>query len=337
MKTRDLSIDYLRFLGISMIILAHASCPFILSQIRCFDVPLMIFISGLTASRKKYPSFTKYVWERSKRLIIPVYIFLTAYFFVSFIFYSMGVSSIWFSLKDIVHSYLLLGGIGYVWIIRVFLLIMIVTPLLVRFEMYCKKRFIYGLLCVVLLFVNDMLLTMSYPIPGGKLVNLLFGEFVIYLLGYIPVFMLGLSLRYANNKYRWISAACAILCLLVTLWFYIVQNGLPIIISPQYKYPPQAYYIIYSLVASLLLWNFKDVFHRIIFMMRLSIIAKFVGQNTIWIYLWHIPFVHFAVSFIDNWFLRYVFIYVMSLLFFSLQNRVVKKIGNDFATKYLIG
>lgn len=45
---RDLHIDFLRFIGISLIILAHVEAPSGITQFRCFDVPLMVFVSGLS-------------------------------------------------------------------------------------------------------------------------------------------------------------------------------------------------------------------------------------------------------------------------------------------------
>ena len=163
MKQRDLTIDYLRFIGISMIILAHVSAPFTLVQFRSFYVPLMIFISGLTSSRKTLPSYFRYIWTRSKRLLIPVYVFLTGLFLILYLLCSSGVIITDLSLKTVVHTYLLLEGIGYVWIIRVFLLIMIVTPFLVRFEMTCRNNVLYGLICLALMFLNDAILLLDFP------------------------------------------------------------------------------------------------------------------------------------------------------------------------------
>ena len=45
---RDPAVDLLRFIGISMIFLAHIGPPAALFQLRSFDVPLMIFVSGLS-------------------------------------------------------------------------------------------------------------------------------------------------------------------------------------------------------------------------------------------------------------------------------------------------
>lgn len=54
---RDISIDLLRFVGLSCIIFAHIDAPFVLNQLRCFDVPLMLFVSGLTCSGRSIPDY----------------------------------------------------------------------------------------------------------------------------------------------------------------------------------------------------------------------------------------------------------------------------------------
>ena len=51
-KSRDIEVDVLRSIGILLIILAHIKAPLMLTIIRCFDVPLMVFVSGLCYSGK---------------------------------------------------------------------------------------------------------------------------------------------------------------------------------------------------------------------------------------------------------------------------------------------
>ena len=79
MKGRDLTIDFLRFVGLSLIIIAHVQAPYKLTQIRCFDVPMMLFISGLTSSGRSAGNYLEYIVKRTKRLILPVWIFLFFY------------------------------------------------------------------------------------------------------------------------------------------------------------------------------------------------------------------------------------------------------------------
>lgn len=77
---RDISIDLLRFVGLSCIIFAHINAPFVLNQLRCFDVPLMLFVSGLTCFGKSIPDYFYYMLNRAKRLLIPTWSFLFIWF-----------------------------------------------------------------------------------------------------------------------------------------------------------------------------------------------------------------------------------------------------------------
>lgn len=181
--------------------------------------------------------------------------------------------------------------------------------------------------------VNDVIL--FFHKESGS--NLILTEYVMYLIGYAPLFMLGLRLRYSESKLRLQYLYFAIVTLIIGIFIYKLLHGFPITLSPQYKYPPQSYYLVYGAVLSILLWFGKSLIGKIISLCRISSIAIFIGQNTIWIYLWHIPFVLLAGQFIENWILRYVIIYGLSSLIFMIQYYVVIKIDNKTITKYLIG
>lgn len=49
-------IDFLKTLGLLLLILAHVDAPAFILQLRCFDVPLMVILSGILAkdSYKRY-------------------------------------------------------------------------------------------------------------------------------------------------------------------------------------------------------------------------------------------------------------------------------------------
>ena len=129
MQNRDLSIDLLRFLGLTMIVLVHVNPPFWLTQFRSFDVPMMVFVSGLTVARKEVSSYVGYIVKRTKRLVIPVWTFL-AFYLLGFYYLQFWIlPDQYLTGRMILRSFLLLDqSIGYVWIIRVFLLIMLLPP-----------------------------------------------------------------------------------------------------------------------------------------------------------------------------------------------------------------
>jgi len=66
---RGTYIDFLRFLGLASIILAHTYDVLILKQLRAFDVCLMVFVSGLAAGTNPIMGYKEYIRKRSKRLV----------------------------------------------------------------------------------------------------------------------------------------------------------------------------------------------------------------------------------------------------------------------------
>ncbi|WP_165311481.1 acyltransferase family protein [Vibrio ziniensis] len=91
-KQRNLNYDLIRLLGLLTIMIAHASPPGWLFQLRNFGTPLLVVGSGLTYAlifSSRSIDVKKFYSKRFKRLIIPAWIFLT-FFFVFF----LGVSEL---------------------------------------------------------------------------------------------------------------------------------------------------------------------------------------------------------------------------------------------------
>ena len=87
-------IDAMRFIGISLIILAHILGPgSFLFQIRSFDVPLMLFVSGLVSARRPVNDYGKYIGHRFLRLMVPVWLFYTLYFLILYLGSRSGLCS----------------------------------------------------------------------------------------------------------------------------------------------------------------------------------------------------------------------------------------------------
>ena len=119
MKTeRRKDIDILKTIALLCIILAHVYPPDNLFQIRNFDVVMMIMISAyLGLNNYKNGNYFKYLLKRICRLVIPTWIFLIIFFLINYIFKINN-----FSFSQIVDSFKLNYGIGYVWIIRIYLI-----------------------------------------------------------------------------------------------------------------------------------------------------------------------------------------------------------------------
>lgn len=151
MESRSIKIDILKCIGLFLIILAHVEVSnSVILELRSFDVVLMVFLSGILSvnSYNKEKNDVRYVVKRIKRLLIPTYIFLTIYFLCNYVvgwLFSLPV----YNFHTIWTSYLLLDGIGYVWIIRVYLLCAVVVPFTVRLFLNLRVRYAFFILCVV--------------------------------------------------------------------------------------------------------------------------------------------------------------------------------------------
>ena len=135
---RDERIDLLRFIGLAMVVLAHVYPPFIVAQLRNFDVPLMVLVSALSFSASvKQESYGQYVWARVKRLVFPVWLFLALYFAMQWAFaFPVALPS---AREPLLVPLVCIDGIGYVWVIRIFLLVALIGPFRLPFPSTRKQ------------------------------------------------------------------------------------------------------------------------------------------------------------------------------------------------------
>lgn len=327
-KLRDVEVDVLRSIGILLIILAHIKAPLVPTVIRCFDVPLMVFVSGLCYSGRTLGGVQQFYTKRILRLIIPTWLFLIILFIIEyFIFGPLDI-------KVVIRSFLLYQSesIGYVWIIKVFLLIMLVTPFLLQLARTSIRRRTY-LLMATLVIVEELLARGSSFVQDMS-DNLLY-EFIIetipYLISYSVFFLLGLVTKELDKKkecYQFVGVL--VISLAVFVYWYSVYGNLVI---TDFKYPPQLLYIAYGCIMPLALWMARHLLRLNIRYAKMNPCERhvvnamiFVGQNTLWIYLWHILFVLTANHFISSWPLRYIFVLVMATLVMAVQNLIIRKI-----------
>lgn len=333
MTNRNKQIDYLRALGLLLIILAHVYPPTFIAQIRCFDVILMVFISGLSFSSKKIDSYTDYIFSRAKRLILPVWIFLFIYLTAFYLIQPYIWDEEYLTKRMIIRSFLLLDeSIGYVWIIRVFLVISIIAPILLRINNMISSTRFFLVFFISLVFLEILVYKISNFLPDG-----FFKEFwvsiIVYGIGYTIPFLLGIRLK-VSNDYK----ILIIITILFAICFsmFIINNDGTYKLTPQFKEPPHMYYITYGILISSLLWFFRYKWERICDY-RTSKMILFIGQNTIWIYLWHMPFALLSNLLPCNWGIKYLFVFIPALLIFCIQYKLVININNEKIKKIFIG
>lgn len=244
---RDSSIDVLRFIGLSLIILAHSAPPDTIFNLRTFDVPLLLFVSGLTLFNKQPDFSIKAFIHRALRLVIPVYVFMTIYFILAVAIQSKGIN-LNVTQSDIIGTYLLLAG--YVWIIRIFLIIGLLTPFLLYIRDHCSTFVVYGIAIITTVVLEIM-------ISNGILMdNIIVDKYVYYGLGYSVPFLISLKFPQLSLKAQIGTIVMFVILLITCAVIYIkpLESGDSLIIFDRFKYPPQAYYLLYGIVGSLILY-----------------------------------------------------------------------------------
>lgn len=129
-QERDSSIDFLRTIGLLCVILAHVNAPQAVMRWRCFDVVLLVFVSGLSymTSKGNEQDHLHYLKKRICRLVFPTWKFLCIFFGLFGVLHLINPVFPELTLKECCYSFLFISGIGYVWIIMVYLLAAAALP-----------------------------------------------------------------------------------------------------------------------------------------------------------------------------------------------------------------
>lgn len=319
---RNISVDILKFIGILCVILAHVSPPEIVHGLRSFDVCMLVYASGITLKYRKYTlnTYLEYLWHRVKRLIIPSYIFIVIYAVICTL-----VGTIWNEnwlnpISYYIKSFSLIGGgIGYLWIMAVYFLLAIVSPLIgwISEKPNLKK---YALYCILaLLFLNEiMAISIEHYIKLEIVANLL-KVGLIYTMGYAIV---EISAKFSGSL-KLVNYGALLVVFMLLWWisgFTDLQN---------YKYPPQALYLLYGILVSAVIYQFSEMYlspklKKDEFCHFRRIISWF-SVNSLDIYFAHIIVLKICGKDgfnIQNWGTKYIVVVSCSALLVLLMNIV---------------
>ena len=334
MTLRKSYVDFLKAIGILLVILAHVNPPTTIMFIRCFDVPLLVLLSGILANDSldrlyAYKDndarfFLKYYYKRFNRLVIPTWIMLVFIFSIQAIFGKV------YPPKYYLFSFSLTrNGIGCVWIVLIFLYCAILAPFIkkclsfryywfVLALVYCLYEIAYGFQIGTNNFV--ILNTIYYFIPYGLLTSL------------------GMSYTSMTKRVKiTICLASLFIFAICAVYYHCSIGELP---TPAIaKYPPRLYFLSYSIALSFFLLILCEGRDNRLFR---SPLVLFISSHSLWIFLWHIVYLYLSenVSFTGNWVLRYCFVIVLSTATVWLQNRLLDKLETVFkrsVPKYLRG
>ncbi len=284
-KRRDNAVDYLKIIGTFLIILAHVTIPDWLKNIRIFDVVVLVFVSAVSFSYSKpinsLYDYLVYVWKRIKRLVFYTWIYISVYLVWLIILNAFGAQYD-LSFKAIVSTYTLIGGVGYVWIIRIYLCMALIAPMLRFVSNKIKREYLFIPLILFLIALNSTLVW-SVGLLNSGILNLLLNTCILPILGYGIVYFLGIRFAKLNFKNRLIY--CFIFLILFVLscifiGFDTIQTS---------KYPPAILYLSYGLLISGILYS------SLSFIGKSHKILIWLSNNSLGIYFNHI----FMISLID--------------------------------------
>lgn len=332
---RNFKIDIMKVIGLLGIIFAHMnSNNNFLIQFRSFDVPMLVFISGYLSYKSYNPkainkknvfkikiinlNYFKYILKRIKRLLIPTYIFLLFYFTI--LIFNKYIFNINFpySFNQVKESFLLLDGIGYVWIVRVYLLSALFIPFMVILMNKININRMYFLVFLILFFHEILYFLGFYNL------NFINKYYLSYLIPYSSIMALGLLSNKTDKKHKII-----ILLLFLTIYFslalyYNKINGY-YLMTNKLKYSPMIYYLSYSMSFTyfFLLLDFKIKIPSL-----LKRVIQFISKSSFWIYLWHIFSIYIFNLLIPNlnWIIMYILVLLLSIIITYVQNIIINKL-----------
>ena len=268
---RNHTIDLLRVIGLILVISAHCGFSPWFTNIRDFDVILLMFVSGISfaVTYRKNDHYGNYARKRFFRLIVPVWIFLVL-FFVFF-----GLLGRFFTLSVIAQSFLLLsGGILFVWVYRVFFTSSLLNPFLDRLEKRFSRTSI--LILPAVLVINDLLSMFLFAKLGtvGKVLQ----HLITYTSAYGMVSFAGIVFWRSAEKERLLLGLEGLVLFLV--------SGVILKFPDFYsaKYPPTVYYCGYGLCWSVLLY---ELFSRLPLKGEQPLLT-WLSVHTMDIFMWHI-------------------------------------------------
>ncbi len=243
---RDQSIDILRAVCTLLIMLAHVEIPELLLNLRTFDVTVLILISGVSMGyeSKKYKlTYGRYLLKRVQKLLIPTYMIITIIFITIYTFSVLLKKDFLWNFNQVFLSYALVpngSAIGYGWIVRIFLMIALLQPILRFLNDKIKSNILFLLIITLAYIFNELFFMYDKSFP-----NIFISYVLLYLIPYGLVALIGLRMTHDSKFVDMILIVSCVSFSILQLLTFINGNGF----EPNlFKYPPKLYYITYGLM-----------------------------------------------------------------------------------------
>lgn len=278
MKERNYTIDLLRVIGTFTVIMAHIDPPNLLFQIRAFDVLMLVFISGMSSVGSSKYSNKEYLIRRCNRLLKPTYICMTTLFLLCFVCCSLLHKEQLYTIEDIGYSFILSDhGMGYIWIVKVYLLIALFTPFLNKICKNTNTPLTVSLLVVTMVAIQHVLLKIT-PLRN----NILFSDYLLYIIPYCLVAYIGMLWNKTNNLTKLLIISISFIGVMIHLYFddTFAPNS--------FKFPADYQYVCYGIFGSIVAYCIAKCVCNDIKKVDKYKICEFLSVNSFDIYLCHI-------------------------------------------------
>ncbi len=226
--------------------------------------------------------------KRLIKLTVPSWIFLTLYFSLIYAaFFSFGNAADYpYSLRTVLKSYMYGGGgIDYLWILRVYIFIAILTPFALRLKASNNpsKLSTYFLILFFGYLVYELLISLTHlvlPVPISKSID----ANLFTLLAYSLLFLYGLRLDELKKSKVLIIAGLSIIPFVAIVIYNFVTFDM-FYQTQVDKYPPRLYYLSYAFCCLHIVYLLCD--KLLVKIIPVKIIT-WLSANSLWVYLWHI-------------------------------------------------
>ena len=285
--TRNINYDLIRLLGLLIIMVAHSSPPGWIFQLRNFGTPLLVIGSGLTyslifASRKlEIKAFYK---KRLPKLIFPAWLFLTFFFLALYAASVVSDFEFPFSNEKVIESFLFMGGIGFVWVFKIYIILSLITPLAVYLHDKVNNNLKY-LSSLLLLYIGyEIAVYLITPLLTG-VYSTVFNSIIFIAIPYTILFLYAFNLPSLKKVSIYFVSMSSLIIFIVLAYLKYTEAG-HFVHTQLYKYPPTLYYLSYAFFA-------VNVIYLILRNIKISndltnSIVIWLSSNSLWIYLWHI-------------------------------------------------
>jgi len=306
-------------IGTFLVILAHMGVPSSLQNIRTFDVVMLVFISGMSyALSYNNSELLKYIKKRIFKLLVPTYCVLIALFGLAYVACFITGRSQLLSLNTMLHSILFLNdGIGYIWIVRVYLIIAVFSFFSIKAidaKIGFSKFFMPLVTIIMVVFIQFS--TFLY----GK--NIFVDSYIIEVLPYCLIAFFGMLAIKKAKSLDLIMSCSTVIFIVMQVMQILEHNGF----NPDgYKYPPKLYYLSYGVMITCILLK--------IIPNRRNSIIEWYSTNSFMIYLFHIIFL-FALNLLSDipvltilniWWIKYILVMLCSTCLFFILNKIKKE------------